>query len=94
MSYSEPTEHLNLHSLRGRRICGDLTETYKLFNGLVDIQWDHIFTASQYSNRNTKKVDGKILIAHCNLNLGNHSYSNRIAVLWNNLFTITMCAFY
>ena len=43
MSCGEWLEHLNLHSLRGRRICGVLIETYiyKLFNGLVDhIQWD------------------------------------------------------
>ena len=80
MSYSERLEHLNLHSLRGRRIRGDLIETYTLFNGLVDIQWDHFFTASQYSS--TKKADGQIFITHCNLNLRKHSKAYVIVTEW------------
>ena len=84
MEFFGAMEHLNLHSLRGRRIRADLIETYKLFNGLVDIQWDHFFTASQYSN--TRKADVTFLITHCHSNLRKHlSYSNRVSVLCNKL---------
>ena len=50
----------------------DKIETYKLFNGLMDIQWVHFFTTSQDSN--TRKADhGKFLITHCSLNLRKHT---------------------
>ena len=43
MSNTKRLQYLNLHSLKGRRIRGDLIETYNIFNGL-DINWDSIFT--------------------------------------------------
>jgi hypothetical protein len=83
MSYSERLKYLNLHSLKGRRTRGDLIETYKIFNGLVDIQWDTFFTSPQYTS--TRNADGKIFVTRSNTNLRKNCYSNRVANLWNNL---------
>ena len=83
LSYSERLRYLNLHSLKGRRIRGDLIETYKLFNGLVDVEWDHFFT-SPPCNR-TRNAEGKIFLQRSNTNLRKYVFSNRVANLWNNL---------
>jgi len=83
MNYSERLDYLKLHSLKGRRIRGDLIETYKLYNGFVDIQWDHFFSDTPYCN--TRNAEGKIFIERCKSNLRKFWFSNRVANLWNNL---------
>ena len=43
LSYMQRLKYLNLHSLKGRRIRGDLIVTYKIFNGIVDVQTEEFF---------------------------------------------------
>ena len=83
MSYTERLRYLNLHSLKGRRIRGDLIETYKLYNGLTDLEWSKFFSQSGYES--TRRSDGKIFIQHCNTNTRKFVFSNRVATNWNNL---------
>ena len=40
MPYAQRLIYLNLHSLKGGRIRGDLIQTYKIFNGIDDIRVD------------------------------------------------------
>ena len=83
MTYEERLNYLNLHSLKGRRVRGDLIEAFKLYNGLVDGDWNLFFTNVKYTN--TRGSEGKIYVKHCNLNLRKNTFSSRILKLWNNL---------
>ena len=83
--YEERLTYLKLHSLKGRRIRGDLIQTYKIFNGLDDVAVDSLFCISQY--KNTRNAEGKIFIQHCRTNKRKFSFSNRVAPLWNELPT-------
>jgi hypothetical protein len=83
MTYSERLIYLDLHSLKGRRLRGDLIETYKIYHGLVDLQWNDFFSETPRSN--TRNAEGKIFIKHCNTNLRKFCFSNRVANHWNNL---------
>ena len=85
MSYGERLKFLNLHSLKGRRIRGDLILAYKIFNGIVDFDVKDIFTLS-YNNRN-RLSQRKIFIEHTNLSKSRIVFRHRIAKLWNNLPT-------
>jgi transposase len=81
-TYSERLKYLNQHSLKGRRVRGDLIEAYKLYHGLVDIEWDN-FTAPPYSH--TRNATGKVFLQRSNTNLRKYCFSNRVANHWNNL---------
>ena len=43
MTYSERLSFLNLHSLLGRRIRGDLIQVFKIYNGIDDLSWSDFF---------------------------------------------------
>jgi len=90
MSYSERLLHLNLHSLKGRRLRGDLIEAYKLFNGFVDMRWEHFFESTPYNN--TRNAEGKVFIQHSNTNIRKYCFTNRVANQWNNLSVNLKCA--
>ena len=83
MSYPERLRFLKLHSLKGRRLRGDLIETFKIFNGLVDIKPDSIFPPCQYSH--TRNADKKIFVQHSNTKYKRNSLANRVAKYWNKL---------
>ena len=83
MSYAERLRYLNLHSLTGRRIRGDLIQTFKLHHGYEDLHWDDFFQTPPYDR--TRKCEGKIFIKHCHTNVRKFSFSNRVANYWNDL---------
>ena len=83
MSYEERLYHLHLHSLKGRRIRGDLIETYKIFNNKVNLDWNYFFSSPNISS--TRNSHGKIFIKHCKSNTRKNCFSNRICNHWNNL---------
>ena len=43
MTYYERLRYLNLHSLKGRRLRGDLIQAYTIFNGIDDVPIDSLF---------------------------------------------------
>ena len=49
MSYTDRLNYLHLHSLKGRRMRGDMIDVYEIFHEHTDIhiQWDHLFEASK-----------------------------------------------
>lgn len=85
MNYEQRLRYLNLHSLKGRRIRGDLIETYKIFNDMVDVRTEDFFKL--YSNSITRKPDGKIFIEHCQTNKRKMFFGKRVTHLWNDLPT-------
>lgn len=83
MNYEDRLKLLNLHSLKGRRIRGDLIETYKLYNNLVDICFDSFFSLTVYDK--TRNQEGKLHIQRYNTNKRKHCFGNRVANIWNSL---------
>ena len=57
MSYVERLEYLNIYSLKGRRLRGDLIETYKIANKLTDIDFKKLFTLTHTDK--TRNIEGK-----------------------------------
>ena len=83
LSYSERLQYLNLHSLKGRRLRGDLIQAYKIINGIDNVDVHKIFTFSPTDS--TRNNQGKIFVKHCNTNKRKFSFSYRVANPWNSL---------
>jgi hypothetical protein len=83
MSYSERLVYLNLHSLKGRRLRGDLIEVFKIFNKLVDIEATKFFSLAVFTK--TRNTGNKIFIKNSKTNKRKTFFSYRIAKIWNNL---------
>ena len=84
-SYEQRLRYLNLHSLKGRRIRGDLIETYKIFNNKVDIKKEDLFQLN--TTGITRNSDGKIYVEHCQNNKRKLALGKRVPHLWNSLPT-------
>ena len=82
LSYAERLKYLKLHSLKGRRVRGDLIQAYKIINGVDDIDANTFFS---FVNSNTRNSDLKIFIQHCRTNKRKFFFSNRVAKNWNAL---------
>ena len=85
LSYDQRLKCLNLHSLKGRRIHGDLIETYKIFNNKVDVQVEDLFSLN--TTNITRNPNGKIFTEHCRTNKRKYFFGKRITHLWNALPT-------
>ena len=85
MNYHERLKFFNLHSLKGRRIRGDMILAYKIFHGMIDIDPKDIFNLSD--NNKTRCSEMKIFVEHTNLSRTRSLFRHRIAKLWNNLPT-------
>ncbi len=83
MSNKERLQILNLPSLKGRRLRGDLIELYKINNNLVDIDFNELFTVNKYDK--TRNKEGKIFLQHYNTNIRKYSFTNRASPHWNAL---------
>ena len=75
MDYPQRLRYLGLHSLRGRRLRGDLIETYKIYNGLTDVQWSRFFSSSDVTS--TRNQVGKIFQTQFKTDIRKYSFSNR-----------------
>ena len=67
LSYNSRLKCLRLHSLKGRRIRGDLIQTYKIFKGLDDIDKEKLFTLSHIQC--TRNPEGKMFKMHHETNI-------------------------
>ena len=77
MSYTERLKCLKLHSPKGRRLRGNLIETYKIFNFLEEIQFQTLFSLAKSDK--TRNAEGKMYAEHCNTNRQKHSFGIRVA---------------
>ena len=84
LNYDDRLNHLKIHSLKGRRIRGDLIETYKIYNNLEGINWNDLFTTN---DSNTRNSEGKIFVKRYKTNIRKNCFTNRVAQYWNNLPT-------
>jgi hypothetical protein len=85
MSYNDRLNYLKLHSLKGRRIRGDLIQMYKMFHGIDEVDLHDFFSFSQTNM--TRNSEGKVFIKHCVTNKRKFSFSYRVAHNWNSLPT-------
>ena len=83
LSYAERLRLLNLHSLKGRRIRGDIIQMYKIFNNLDKVNIDTLFTSSLYDK--TRNQEGKLHVQRCITNKRQHYFINRVTNHWNLL---------
>jgi hypothetical protein len=83
ISYLERLENLRLHSLKGRRLEGDLIETYKIFHNLVDIEPSKVLTL--VTDTSTRNSEIKIFIEHSITAKGRNTFRHRVAKYWNEL---------
>ena len=83
-SYEERLKYLNIHSLKGRRIRGDLIEVYKIYNNLEGLIWKDLFTSN---DTNTRNNEGKIYMKRYKTNIRKNCFTNRVAPFWNGLPT-------
>jgi len=83
MEYTDRLVYFDLHSLKGRRLRGDLIEVYKIVNNLVDINSDTFFRFN--FDQRTRNSDLKIFIEHSNTKKRRGSFKYRVAQHWNNL---------
>lgn len=83
MSYPERLRYLNLHSLKGRRIRGDLIEIYKIFSEFVDMEVGELFRLPEYTK--TRNSDRKIYKEHWNKKIRKCSLRYRNTNHWNSL---------
>ena len=83
LTYQERLENTGLYSLECRRRRGDLIETYKILNGLEEIQPEQFFTLSH--NTSTRGGPQKLFKPRFNTNIRGKFFSQRAVELWNSL---------
>ena len=83
MTYSQRLKYLNLPSLKGRRLRGDLIQTYKILKNIDDIDSENLFTKSLVTK--TRNSQDKLYLSHCNTNLRKYCFTNRVIMHWNAL---------
>ena len=83
LTYQERLEYLDLHSLKGRRLRGDLIETYKMFNGFTDTDPFKFFEKSKTDI--TRNSENKVFIKDWRIKKIKNVYSYRVAPYWNAL---------
>lgn len=83
LDYVTRLKKCNLEPLSYRRLVNDLIMVYKIFNKLVDINFDDYF---QLNNYVTTRGNGlKLFIIRSNNRLSSHFFCNRIVKCWNLL---------
>ena len=82
-SYAERLHDLSLDSLELRRLKNDLSLTFSILNGLVDIDQTSFFTL-----RNDQRTRGhslKLVVEKFNTDCRKCFFSNRVVKAWNSL---------
>ena len=59
LSYDERLHYLNLHSLKGRRLRGDLIQMYKIYKNLDDVEINDLFCCYVQEGA-TRNFTGKV----------------------------------
>ena len=88
-SYEERLRHLNLPSLRYRRIRGDQIYVYKYLKESIDSDYN-LLTLATHSQA-TRGHSLKLLKKCVKHDAGKYSFTNRVDNIWNNLSSNTVC---
>ena len=83
MTYIQRLKYLDIHSLKGRRLRGDLIETFKIFNGFTDLKVNKFFM--QPTSERTRNSERKIFIQFHKNKMRRNFFSVRVAPHWNSL---------
>ena len=83
MSYPERLNYLNLFTLKGRRLRGDLIEMYKISNSLTDLDKKKMFRPATVDY--TRNSEGKVGQIHYKGKYRENVFSIRITPTWNSL---------
>ena len=81
-SYGERIQTLQMHTLEERRIYLDLILLYKIYHGLIDIDFN------KYCSINTSRTRGhplKLNFVASRINCHKHHFFNRIVKIWNDV---------
>ena len=91
LDYEERLQHLQLYSLKDRRLRGDMIYTYKMINSLVDVNLEHYFKFSDnpYDSRgHSKKL--KLNKQMPKSEIRRNFFSQRSIIPWNELSAKTV----
>jgi len=77
LQYDERVKQLGLMRLERRRVRSDLIETFKIMNGVYDINVDLFFQLDEGGRRNC--------LRRFRLNISKYSFGNRVIGNWNSL---------
>ena len=102
-SYEEKLKEVGLTSLSERRCRGDMIQTYKIMNGIDDVDYHTWFTKVHECHQKTRQAvcvdeDGvvhesmNLLKPKANLEVRKNFFSCRVVDSWNNLPTIVQGA--
>ena len=83
MSYEERLRYLKLHSLKGRRLRGDLIQAYKIFQDIDDIAPEKLLPITKYGS--TRNQGQKLRHRHTRTDIRKYTFTNRIVDHWNSL---------
>ena len=82
LSYEERLKHLDLPSLKYRRIRGNLIQIYRLVHDIDDLDQSMFITFSKNITRGDKY---KIYVNRCKTNIRQNFFINGYLRIWNNL---------
>ena len=76
-------KNLNLTTLETRRIQSDLTEVYRIMNGIEGIDWKLLFSKAPYDGTrgHTMKLEKNVM----HLDICKYFFSQRVIDYWNAL---------
>ena len=83
--YEERLKHLNLTTLKTRRIRGDLIEVFKIFKGLDDLPIEYLFQRRPLEKSQLRGHPFMLETPKARLDVRRNSFSHRIVSTWNSL---------
>lgn len=83
MTYRERLKYLQLPSLNSRRDRGDLIEMYKMYHGIIEVDFKNLFQKSKTDV--TRNPEGKLFPTSPRTNTRKFSFAIRIISPWNAL---------
>ena len=82
MNYDQRLRYLKIYSLKGRRLRGDLIQTYKIFQNLDAVDKNMLPLSNYEGSRNQ---GNKLRRRFSRPNIRKYTFSNRIVENWNSL---------
>ena len=84
MTYDERLKKMKLPRLYGRRVRGDMIETFKIMSGKEKLNSSKLFQQSTFRGRSHPK---KIYRKYSRLNVHKYWFTQRVIPKWNSLTT-------